>query len=47
MYHVLFIDSYELERYEEAMHVETKKKWEKGMKEDMESLLDNQNWELF
>jgi hypothetical protein len=28
------------------MQVDTKKKWEKGMKEEMDSLLNNQTWDL-
>ena len=32
--------------YEEAMHVETRKKWEQGMDEDMDALARNQNWNL-
>ena len=39
-------DSGEPECYEEEMQVETKKKWEKGMDEDMESLAINQTWDL-
>jgi hypothetical protein len=36
----------ELESYEEAMQVNTKKKWEQGMKEEMVSLVNNQTWDL-
>ena len=36
----------ELECYEEEMHVETKKKWEQGMNEDMDSLIRNQTSDL-
>ena len=32
--------------YEEAMEVETKKKWEQGMNEEMDSLVRNQTWDL-
>jgi hypothetical protein len=32
--------------YEEAMQVDTKKKWEQGMKEEMDSLVNNQNWDF-
>jgi hypothetical protein len=28
------------------MQVDTKKKWEQGMKEEMDSLLNNQTWDL-
>ena len=46
MYYLLMIDSGEPECYEEAMQVETRKKWEKGMDEEMDSLVRNQNWYL-
>jgi hypothetical protein len=39
-------DSTEPECYEEAMQVDTKRKWEQGMKEEMDSLVNNQTWEL-
>ena len=39
-------DSGEIECYEEAMQVETKKKWEQAMDEDMDSLVINQIWDL-
>jgi hypothetical protein len=39
-------DSGEPECYEEAMHVDTKKKWEQGMNEEMDSLENNQTWDL-
>jgi hypothetical protein len=32
--------------YEEAMQEDTKNKWEKGMKEEMDSLVNNQTWDL-
>ena len=28
------------------MHVDTKRKWEKGMKEETNSLVNNQTWDL-
>ena len=28
------------------MKVDTKKKWEQGMKEEMDSLVNNHNWDL-
>ena len=31
---------------EEAMQVETKKKWEQDMNEEMDSLVRDQNWDL-
>ena len=40
------IDSGEPEGYEEAMHVETRKKWEEGMKEEMDSSVNNHTWNL-
>ena len=42
----MLIDSGELECYEEAMQVDTKYKWEQGMKEEMDSLVNNQTWDL-
>ena len=36
----------EPECYEEAMQVETRKKWEQGMDEEMDSLVRNQTWDL-
>ena len=39
-------DSGELECYEEAMQVETRKKWEQGMNEEMDSLVRNQICDL-
>jgi len=42
----LLTDSNESEGYEEAMQVETKNKWEQGMKEEMDSLVNNQTWDL-
>ena len=32
--------------FEEAMQVETRKKWEQGMDEEMDSLGRNQTWDL-
>jgi hypothetical protein len=42
----LLIDSSEPESYEEEMQVDTKRKWKKGMKEEMDSLVNNQTWDL-
>jgi hypothetical protein len=39
-------DSSEPECYEEAMQVDTKRKWEKGMKEEIDSLVNNHTWDL-
>ena len=36
----------EPECYEEAMQVETRKKWEQGMNEEMDSLVRNWTWDL-
>ena len=41
LYYLLLIDYGELECYEEAMQVDTKNKWEQGMKEEMDSLVNN------
>ena len=46
LYYSLMIDSSEPECYEEAMQVETRKKWEYGMNEEMDSLVRNQTWDL-
>jgi hypothetical protein len=32
--------------YEEALQVDTKNKWEEGMKEEMDSMKNNQTWDL-
>ena len=40
------IDSGELECYEEVMQVKTRKKWEQGTNEEMDSLVRNQTWDL-
>ena len=40
-------DCGEPECYEEEMLVETRKKWEQGTNEEMDSLVRNQNWNLF
>jgi hypothetical protein len=37
LYYLLLTDYGEPECYEEAMQVDTKKKWEQGMKEEMDS----------
>jgi hypothetical protein len=42
----LLVDSGEPECYEEAMQVDTKKKWEQGMKEEMDSFVNSQTWYL-
>ena len=45
-YYLSMTDSGEPECYEEAMQVETRKKWEQGMNEEMDSLVRNQTWDL-
>jgi hypothetical protein len=42
----LLTDSSEPKIYEEEMKIDTKKKWGKGMKEEMDSLVNNETWEL-
>jgi hypothetical protein len=42
----LLTNSGEPKCYEEAMQVDTKNKWEQGMKEEMDSLKNNQTWDL-
>ena len=44
--YLLLTDSGEPESYEQTMQVGTKKKWEKGMKEEMDSSVNNQTWDL-
>jgi hypothetical protein len=46
LYYLLLTGSGEPECYEEAMQVDTKKKLEQGMKEEMDSLVNNQTWDL-
>jgi hypothetical protein len=46
LYYLLLIDSGEPKCYEEEMQVDIKKKWEQGMKEEMDSLVNNQTWDL-
>jgi len=46
LYYVLLTDFGEPECYEEAVLVETRKKWEQAMKEEMDSLARNQTWDL-
>ena len=46
MYYLLMIDFGEPECYEEAMQEETRKKWEQGMDEDMDSLVTNHTSDL-
>ena len=46
LYYVLLTDSGEPKCYEEAVQIETRKKWEQAMKEEMDSLAHNQTWDL-
>jgi hypothetical protein len=46
LYYLFLIDYGEPECYGEAMQVDTKKKWEQGMKEEMDSLVNNQTLDL-
>ena len=46
LYYLLLTDSGEPECYEEAMQVESRKKWEQAMEEEMDSLMHNQTWDL-
>ena len=43
LYYLFLTDSSEPKSYEETMQVDTKKKWEQGMKEEMDSLVNNQS----
>jgi hypothetical protein len=42
----LLTDYGELESYEDVMQVDTKNKWEQGMKEEMDFLVNNRTWDL-
>jgi hypothetical protein len=46
LYYLLLTESGEPECYEETMHVDTKKKLEQGMKEEMDFLVNTQTWDL-
>jgi hypothetical protein len=46
LYYLLLIDSGEPECYEEVMQIDTRKKWEQGMEEEMDSQANNQTWDL-
>jgi acyl-CoA reductase-like NAD-dependent aldehyde dehydrogenase len=46
LYYLFLTDSGEPKNYEEEMQVDTKRKWEKGMKEEMDSLVNNHTWDL-
>ena len=39
-------DSGEPKCFEEAIELETRKKWEQGMDEEMDSLVRNKTWDL-
>ena len=44
--YLMLIDGGELECYDEALQDENSSKWELAMKDEMDSLLGNQTWEL-
>jgi hypothetical protein len=46
LYYLLLPDSSEPKCYQEAMQVDIKKKWKQGMKEEINSLVNNQTWDL-
>ena len=46
LYYLLMTDFSEPECFEEVMQVETRKKWEQGMDEEMDPLVINQTWDL-
>ena len=46
LYYFFLTDSGEPKCYEEAMQVESRKKLELAMEEEMESLMHNQTWDL-
>jgi hypothetical protein len=46
LYYLLLTDSSEPKCYEEAMQVDTKTKWEQGIKEEMDSFVNNHTWDL-
>ncbi|KAE8713932.1 Detected protein of unknown function [Hibiscus syriacus] len=46
LHYLLLTDNGEPECYDEAMRVEDSVKWESSMKDEMDSLLSNQTWEL-
>eukprot|EP00253_Pinus_taeda_P002566 PITA_02566 len=46
LYYVLLTDSGKPECYEEEVQVETRKRWEQAMKEEIESLAHNQTWDI-
>ena len=46
LYYLLLTDFGERECYEESMQVESRKKWELAMEEEMDFLMHNQTWDL-
>ena len=46
LYYLLLTDGGEPESHEEAMQMEASKQWEQAMDEEINSLLENQTWEL-
>lgn len=46
MFYILLTDGGEPETYNEASQDENSSKWELAMKDEMDSLMTNQTWEL-
>ena len=46
MYYLLLTNFGEPESYEESMQVDTKRKWDQGINEEMDSLVNNHTWDL-
>jgi hypothetical protein len=46
LFYILLIDGGEPETYDEALKVENSTKWELAMKDEIDSLMTNQTWEL-
>jgi hypothetical protein len=46
LFYILLIDGGERETYDEPLKVENSTKWELAMKDEIDSLMTNQTWEL-
>jgi hypothetical protein len=46
LFYILLTDGSEPETYDEALKVENSTKWELAMKDEIDSLMTNQTWEL-
>jgi len=46
LFYILLIDDSEPDTYDKALKVENLTKWELAMKDEMDSLMTNQTWEL-